>query len=55
MKTKKKANGRLTKELLEMAKNMHASGIMTDAVYEKITIRHLADVDTTTITHSSKN
>jgi putative transcriptional regulator len=29
MTTKKKTNARLTKELLEMAKGMHASGIMT--------------------------
>jgi putative transcriptional regulator len=43
MTTKKKANARLTKELLEMAKGMHASGIMTDAAYEKITMRHLGD------------
>jgi putative transcriptional regulator len=41
MKAKKKANARLTKELLETAKGMHASGIMSDAAYEKITMRHL--------------
>jgi hypothetical protein len=40
-KTQTKTNARLTKELLETAKGMHASGIMDDAAYEKITIRHL--------------
>jgi putative transcriptional regulator len=40
MPAKKKANTRLTKELLETAKDMHASGIMSDAAYEKITMRH---------------
>jgi putative transcriptional regulator len=48
MTTKKKTNTRLTKELLEMAKGMHASGIMTDAACEKITMRHFEDVCTTT-------
>ena len=48
MTTKKKTNTRLTKELLEMAKGMHASGIMADAVYEKITMRHFEDAGTTT-------
>jgi hypothetical protein len=52
MMTKKKANARLTSELLEMAKDMHASGIMADAAYEKITQRHCARVGTTTVTHS---
>ena len=55
MTTNEKTNARLTRELLEMAKGMHASGIMTDAAYEKITMRHFAGVGTTTVTHSSKN
>jgi putative transcriptional regulator len=38
--TKTKTNARLTKELLETANGMHASGIMDDAAYEKITVRH---------------
>ena len=38
---KKTAKARLTRELLETAKDMHASGVMDDAAYEKITIRHL--------------
>jgi putative transcriptional regulator len=41
MTTKTKTNARLTKELLETAKGMYASGIMDDAAYEKITMRHL--------------
>jgi putative transcriptional regulator len=41
MTTKKKPNARLTKELLETARDMNASGIMDDAAYEKITMRHL--------------
>ncbi|MGL4634635.1 MAG: helix-turn-helix domain-containing protein [Beijerinckiaceae bacterium] len=43
-------NVRLTAELLEMAKDMHAHGIMDDTAYEKITMRHIAlakDVFTT--------
>jgi len=41
MTAKKKTNDRLTCELLEMAKGMHASGVMDDAAYDKITTRHL--------------
>jgi hypothetical protein len=41
MKAKNAADTRLTKELLEMAKDMRASGIMSDAAYEKIVFRHL--------------
>jgi putative transcriptional regulator len=41
MTAKTKTNARLTRELLETAKGMHASGIMNDAAYEKITLRHL--------------
>lgn len=36
-----KKPSRLTHELLETAKDMHASGIMDDAAYTKITMRHL--------------
>ena len=43
MTAKKKTNARLTKELLETARDMHASGIMDDAAYEKITMRHLGE------------
>jgi putative transcriptional regulator len=41
MTAKKKTNARLTRELLETARDMNASGIMDDAAYEKITMRHL--------------
>ena len=41
MTVKPKTNARLTAELLDMAKGMHASGIMDEAAYEKITMRHL--------------
>jgi putative transcriptional regulator len=41
MRAKTKTNTRLTRELLETAKGMRASGIMNDAAYEKITLRHL--------------
>jgi len=48
MTARKKTNTRLTKEMLEMAKGMHASGIMTDAAYEKITMRHFEGFSATT-------
>jgi putative transcriptional regulator len=41
MTTKTKSNARLTKELLATAKDMHGSGVMNDAAYKKITMRHL--------------
>ena len=41
MKAKSKANARLTRELLETAQDMRASGLMSKAVHEKITLRHL--------------
>jgi hypothetical protein len=40
-KTKKAKTIRLTKELLETAKDMHKSGLLTKAVHDKITMRHL--------------
>ena len=40
MPTKKKTNTRLTNELLETVKDMHAGGIMSNEAYEKITVRH---------------
>jgi putative transcriptional regulator len=44
-KTKKrrvrKGNSRLTRELLETASDMGASGIMNKATHEKITMRHM--------------
>jgi putative transcriptional regulator len=40
----KKGNSRLTRELLETARDMRASGLMTKAAHEKITMRHMEDV-----------
>jgi putative transcriptional regulator len=40
-KAKTDPNIRLTAELLESAKDMRAIGVMDDATYEKITLRHL--------------
>jgi putative transcriptional regulator len=44
MAKKAKANRRLTEELLETAQDMRASGLMSKAAHEKITMRLLADV-----------
>jgi hypothetical protein len=41
MATKAKANRWLTEELLETAQDMRASGLMSKAAHEKITVRHL--------------
>jgi putative transcriptional regulator len=41
MKAKTKKLRPLTKAILEMADDMHRIGIMGDAVYNKITMRHL--------------
>ena len=46
MTTKKPS--RLTVELLEMAEAQHRLGIMDDATYHKITVRHLGDKALTT-------
>src|SRR3981081_1316521 len=43
MAKKTKANRRLTEELLETAQDMRASGLMTKAAHEKITMRHLGE------------
>lgn len=40
-KTKSKKPSRLMQEMLDTAKDMHASGIMDDPSYRKITMRHL--------------
>jgi putative transcriptional regulator len=37
----RKGDSRLTRELLETAGDMRASGIMTKAAHEKITLRHM--------------
>jgi putative transcriptional regulator len=41
MAKKTKTNRRLTEELLEAAQDMRASGLMSKAAHEKITMRHL--------------
>ncbi len=41
MKTKDKKLSPVTKAILEMADDMHKVGIMNDADYSKITMRHL--------------
>jgi putative transcriptional regulator len=41
-----KRNTRLTLELLETARDMHASGLLTDVVRDKITMRHLGGAAT---------
>ena len=46
MTTRAKPNVRLTTELLEMAGDMYASGVMDTAAYEKITMRHLGAAKT---------
>jgi putative transcriptional regulator len=38
---RRKPQSRLTQELLETARDMHASGLMTKAAHDKITKRHL--------------
>src|SRR6266851_431982 len=44
-KTKKRATSRLTAELLETARDMRKSGLMSKPVHDKITMRHVgADV-----------
>ena len=43
MAKRTKTNTRLTEELLETAKDMRASGLMSKAAHEKITMRHLGE------------
>jgi putative transcriptional regulator len=49
-----KTNARLTKELLAMASDMNASGMMEDAAYKKITMRHLGRAALSTAKSGSK-
>jgi|SRR2546421_9896257 putative transcriptional regulator len=44
-KRKKTATNRLTAEILETARDMRKSGLMTKAAYAKITMRHLGASD----------
>jgi putative transcriptional regulator len=48
-KTKAKTS-RLTKELLETARDMHASGLLTKAAHNKITMRHVGIAPAVSIT-----
>ena len=43
MAKRTKTNRRLTEELLETAKDLRASGLMSKAAHEKITMRHLGE------------
>jgi putative transcriptional regulator len=40
-KMTKARSRRLTEELLETARDMHASGLLTKAAHDKITMRHV--------------
>ena len=53
-KTKKAKASRLTRELLETARDMHASGLLTKAAHEKITMRHRGIVPAITATLTGK-
>jgi|SRR5665213_547087 len=54
MATKTKTNRRLTEELLETAQDMRASGLMSKAAHEKITMRHLGEIPTASAALSGK-
>ncbi|MDA8168490.1 MAG: helix-turn-helix domain-containing protein [Nitrospiraceae bacterium] len=45
MKTKKNKTSRLTRALLETARDMKDAGVLGKAAYEKITLRHLGIKD----------
>jgi putative transcriptional regulator len=49
MTTRAEPNVQLTTELLEMAGDMHASGVMDAPACEKITMRHLGDAARTAV------
>jgi hypothetical protein len=44
MKTKTKKMRPVTEAILETAKDMHSVGVLSDADYSKITMRHLAKI-----------
>jgi putative transcriptional regulator len=48
-KTKARTS-RLTAELLETARDMHASGLLTEAAHNKITMRHVGIAPAVTLT-----
>jgi putative transcriptional regulator len=49
-KKTKARTSRLTEELLETARDMHASGLLTRAAHDKITMRHLGAAHAVTVT-----
>lgn len=49
-KKSKAKSSRLTKELLETARDMHASGILTTAAHNKITMRHAGSAPAVAVT-----
>ena len=53
-KVKKPKMSRLTKELLETARDMRASGLLTKAAHEKITMRHASIVPAVAVTFTGK-
>lgn len=52
-KTKDKTS-RLTKELLETARDMQKSGLLTKAAHDKITMRHVGIMPAITVTLTGK-
>src|SRR3981081_1919476 len=52
-KTKAKAS-RLAEELLETARDTHASGLLTKAAHDKITMRHVGVAPAVTVTLTGK-
>jgi putative transcriptional regulator len=48
-KTKAPKQSRLMREMLAMAKDMHAAGIMNDAAYRKITMRDVNKAEAATL------
>jgi putative transcriptional regulator len=49
MTTKTKKPSRLRKEILALAKDMHANGTMDDATYRKITLRDVPKAEAATL------
>lgn len=47
--TKKTKTSRLTRELLETARDMHVSGLLTEAARDKITMRHVGVAPAATV------
>jgi putative transcriptional regulator len=53
-KKTKARTSRLTKELLETARDMQASGLLTKTAHDKITMRHVGIAPAATITLTGK-